>query len=186
MKCSGWPPAIFPDCAEGPGAGNRLGKPYRTARVKAWRRVPNNCKALHAPILFSAPPRTPPHGADRSHRGGLPGFVRVLDNGVLRIPDYNGNSMFNSIGNFLVSPQGGLLFPDDGRRVLLQMNGTVEMFWDQPHDDGFTGGTGRFWEFTVERWRRWQASRLRSARSRPRSGWSASSAAPAECGWYGA
>lgn len=92
------------------------------------------------------------HGADCSHRGGPPGFVRVLENGVLRIPDYNGNSMFNSFGNFLLDSQAGLLFPDYQRRVMLQMNGTVEMFWDQPDEDGFTAGTGRFWEFTVDRW----------------------------------
>lgn len=92
------------------------------------------------------------HGADCSHRGGAPGFVRVLENGVLRIPDYNGNSMFNSFGNFLLDPQAGLLFPDYQRRVMLQLNGTVEVFWDQPDDDGFTAGTGRYWEFKPERW----------------------------------
>jgi len=92
------------------------------------------------------------HGADCSHRGGRPGFVRVLDNGVLRIPDYNGNSMFNSFGNFLLDPQAGLLFPDYERRVMLQMTGKVELFWDQPDEDGFTAGTGRYWEFTVENW----------------------------------
>ena len=92
------------------------------------------------------------HGADCSHRGGRPGFVRALDNGVLRIPDYNGNSMFNSFGNFLLDPQAGLLFPDYERRVMLQMNGTVDVFWDQPDVDGFTAGTGRYWEFTVDRW----------------------------------
>lgn len=92
------------------------------------------------------------HGSDCSHRGGPPGFVQVLENGVLRIPDYNGNSMFNSFGNFLLDPQAGLLFPDYQRRVMLQLNGTVEVFWDQADDDGLTAGTGRFWEFTVERW----------------------------------
>jgi len=92
------------------------------------------------------------HGADCSHRGGPPGFVRVLENGVLRIPDYNGNSMFNSFGNFLLDPQAGLLFPDYQRRIMLQMNGTVEMFWDQPDEDNFTAGTGRFWEFKVGSW----------------------------------
>lgn len=92
------------------------------------------------------------HGADCSHRGGPPGFVRVLENGVLRIPDYNGNSMFNSFGNFLLDPRAGLLFPDYERRVLLQLTGTVEVFWDQPDAEDVTGGTGRFWEFTVEHW----------------------------------
>lgn len=92
------------------------------------------------------------HGADASHRGGPPGFVQILPGDVLRIPDYNGNSMFNSFGNFLLNPQAGLVFPDYEHRRLLQLNGTVAMFWDQPDPAGVTGGTGRFWEFTIERW----------------------------------
>lgn len=92
------------------------------------------------------------HGADCSHRGGPPGFVQVLPNGVLRIPDYNGNSMFNSFGNFLLNPQAGLVFPDYEGRRMLQLNGTVDMFWDQPDPGNATGGTGRFWEFTVQHW----------------------------------
>ena len=92
------------------------------------------------------------HGADCSHRGGPPGFVRILPGGVLRVPDYNGNSMFNSFGNFLLDPQAGLVFPDYEGRRMLQLNGTVEMFWDQPDPAGATGGTGRFWEFKVNRW----------------------------------
>ncbi|MDY0746766.1 pyridoxamine 5'-phosphate oxidase family protein [Paucibacter sp. R3-3] len=92
------------------------------------------------------------HGADCSHRGGPIGFVKIQPNGVLRIPDYNGNSMFNSFGNFLLNPRAGLTFPDYARRRMLQLTGTVEMFWDQPDPDDVTGGTGRFWEFTVDRW----------------------------------
>lgn len=92
------------------------------------------------------------HGADCSHRGGPPGFVQVLPNGVLRIPDYNGNSMFNSFGNFLINPQAGLVFPNYEQRRMLQLNGTAEMFWDQPDPGNLTGGTGRFWEFTVAHW----------------------------------
>lgn len=91
-------------------------------------------------------------GADVSHRGGPAGFVRISPEGVLRVPDYNGNSMFNSFGNFLLNPQAGLVFPDYARRRLLQLTGTVEVFWDQPDPAGLTGGTGRFWEFTIDRW----------------------------------
>lgn len=93
------------------------------------------------------------HGADCSHRGGTPGFVQVKGDGVLRIPDFNGNSMFNSFGNFLCNPQAGLLFPDYERRRILQLNGRAAVFWNQPDEDGLTDGTGRFWEFTVDRWR---------------------------------
>lgn len=47
--------------------------------------------------------RHPVRGADVSHRGGAPGFVLVVDAKRLRIPDYRGNSMFNTFGNFMAS-----------------------------------------------------------------------------------
>ncbi|UUZ48246.1 pyridoxamine 5'-phosphate oxidase family protein [Massilia sp. B-10] len=46
----------------------------------------------------------PERGADASHRGGRPGFVTMRDAATLRIPDYQGNSMFNTLGNFSVDP----------------------------------------------------------------------------------
>lgn len=95
----------------------------------------------------------PTHGADAAHRGGPPGFARLRPGGVLRIPDYNGNSMFNSFGNFLVDPRAGLLFADHDQRRVLQLTGTAQPFWDQPDPEGLTGGTGRFWEFRIEHWK---------------------------------
>jgi uncharacterized protein len=38
-------------------------------------------------------------GADVSHRGGRPGFVRVDDNKTITTPDFVGNFMFNTLGN---------------------------------------------------------------------------------------
>src|SRR3546814_5262714 len=41
-------------------------------------------------------------GADVSHRGGRPGFVRVTEDdgcSVLTIPDFSGNQFFNTLGN---------------------------------------------------------------------------------------
>ncbi len=93
------------------------------------------------------------HGADCTHRGGPPGFVQVLDGDLLRIPDYNGNGMFNSAGNVLLDPRAGLVFPDYEQRRLLQLTGRAEMLWDQPDPAGVTGGTGRFWQFRTEAWR---------------------------------
>lgn len=91
----------------------------------------------------------PVHGADASHRGGRPGFARVLDPRTLRIPDYPGNSMFNTLGNFTVHPVGGLVFPDFERRRTLHLVGDVELRWDLDDPDGITGGTGRFWDLRV-------------------------------------
>jgi predicted pyridoxine 5'-phosphate oxidase superfamily flavin-nucleotide-binding protein len=45
-----------------------------------------------------------------SHKGGPPGFVRVLNTELLVFPDYDGNGMFRSLGNMSENPHVGLLF----------------------------------------------------------------------------
>jgi len=94
----------------------------------------------------------PERGVDASYRGGQPGFVHVLDSKRLRIPDYAGNSMFNTLGNFSANPAAGLLFPEFNHGLTLQLTGQAKLLWDQPDVAGETGGTRRFWEFTVEHW----------------------------------
>ncbi len=91
-------------------------------------------------------------GVDASHRGGQPGFVEVVDGRTLRIPDYSGNSMFNTLGNFAVNPRAGLVFLDFGRNRMLQLTGRAEISWDREDAAGRSGGTQRFWDFRVERW----------------------------------
>ncbi len=54
----------------------------------------------------------PAHGVDVSHRGGPPGFVRVLDPQRLWLPDYAGNGYFNTLGNVRLQPRVGLLWLD--------------------------------------------------------------------------
>lgn len=49
---------------------------------------------------------------DVSYKGGMPGFVRVIDAETLAFPNYDGNGMFKSLGNILVNPKVGLLFID--------------------------------------------------------------------------
>lgn len=91
----------------------------------------------------------PEGGVDASHRGGKPGFARVLDATTLRIPDYPGNSMYNTLGNFAAYPRGGIIIPDfEGQRTL-QLIGEVAIRWDLGDPAGVTGGTGRFWDFAV-------------------------------------
>src|SRR5882724_3607695 len=51
-------------------------------------------------------------GLDVSHRGGLPGFVRVVSQSELCFPDYSGNLLFNTLGNLEVDARAGLLFID--------------------------------------------------------------------------
>ena len=68
-----------------------------------------------------------------SYKGGAPGFVRVLDEGTLAFPNYDGNGMFLSWGNALVNPKVGLLFVDfvAARPTRLRIEGTASV----RHDD---------------------------------------------------
>ncbi|MEV4345224.1 pyridoxamine 5'-phosphate oxidase family protein [Actinoplanes sp. NPDC049596] len=88
--------------------------------------------------------------ADASHRGGNPGFVRVLSPTQLRWPDYNGNSMFNTFGNLEVNPRAGLLFPDFATGTMLHLTGTAVVDWDPAHA-ATVPGAERLVDFTVKR-----------------------------------
>ncbi len=70
------------------------------------------------------------YNADASHRGGSPGFVRVLDASTLAWPDYAGNTMFNTLGNLAVNPHAGLLFVDFAQGRTLQFTGTAQVDWE--------------------------------------------------------
>lgn len=114
--------------------------------------VGQQARISHADTFFVASAH-PEQGLDASHRGGRPGFVEVLSPHRLRIPDFAGNNMFNTLGNFASFPRAGLVFPDFERNCILQLTGRPEVVWDEPDASGRTGGTGRFWEFEVESWR---------------------------------
>lgn len=94
----------------------------------------------------------PSGGLDASHRGGNPGFVQVISATRLRIPDYVGNGMFNTLGNFAVNPRGGLVIPDFENGRTLQLTGRAEVLWDVDDPENETGGTRRYWDFEIERW----------------------------------
>lgn len=81
----------------------------------------------------------PPHGADVSHRGGLPGFVGIEADGALVWPDFQGNNFFNTIGNLSADPRAGLLFIDFERGDLLQLSGRAEVVWEGEEVERFPG-----------------------------------------------
>lgn len=89
-------------------------------------------------------------GADVSHRGGNPGFVRVLDERRLLWPDYAGNLLFQTLGNLALDPRAGLLFPDFERGRSLQLTGRARVLWDQALLTSLPGAE-RAVEFAVDR-----------------------------------
>ncbi|MFW0787915.1 pyridoxamine 5'-phosphate oxidase family protein [Gordonia sp. CPCC 206044] len=60
---------------------------------------------------------------DCSYKGGLPGFIRVIDPQTIAIPNYDGNGMFRSLGNITVNPAVGMLFIDFVNPARLRING---------------------------------------------------------------
>jgi len=91
----------------------------------------------------------PERGADASHRGGPAGFVRLDGTTCLWWPDYQGNNLFNSLGNLAVDPEAALLFFSfrDGRA--LQLSGTASVEWDHAGEPGDDAGTGRRVTFAI-------------------------------------
>ncbi len=85
---------------------------------------------------------------DCSHRGGKPGFVQLLPDGRLWLPDYAGNNMYSTLGNLAADARAGLCFPDFQHGTQLQLSGRVELDW-QPQDGA---AQLRGWFFTPQRW----------------------------------
>ncbi|HTR11021.1 MAG TPA: pyridoxamine 5'-phosphate oxidase family protein [Paraburkholderia sp.] len=71
-----------------------------------------------------------PDGLDCSPRGDAPGFVRILDERTLALPDRPGNNRVDSLHNVIVSPQVGLLFMVPGVGETLRVNGRARVSSD--------------------------------------------------------
>lgn len=74
--------------------------------------------------------------ADVSPRGDPPGFVRVLDERTLAIPDRPGNNRLDSLSNIIANPSVGLLFIIPGFDDTLRVNGQASLSTDPALLDG--------------------------------------------------
>jgi len=68
--------------------------------------------------------------ADVSPRGDPPGFVKVLDDKTLLIPDRPGNNLLDSLSNIVANPEVGLLFIIPGFEETLRVNGRAAVVRD--------------------------------------------------------
>lgn len=85
---------------------------------------------------------------DVSHRGGLPGFIRVEPDGVLTVPEFPGNTFYNTLGNFLLNPRAGLWCADFRTGEVLQMTGDVRL---GSHGDATFVQAEQYWQFVPRR-----------------------------------
>lgn len=65
-----------------------------------------------------------------SYKGGVPGFVRVLDAQTLAFPSYDGNGMYLSMGNIAGNPEVGFLFIDFEKPFRLRLQGRAALSRD--------------------------------------------------------
>jgi PPOX class probable FMN-dependent enzyme len=101
-----------------------LGSPSEVAVKKQITRLDVHCRALiaHAPFMLLATSDAQGR-CDVSPKGDPAGFVRVLDDTHLVIPDRPGNKRLDGMRNILANPHVGLLFLVPARGETLRVNG---------------------------------------------------------------
>jgi PPOX class probable FMN-dependent enzyme len=102
---------------------DRHPKAMTRATGKVLRRLDKHCRAILQRSTFCVIGTQGPDGADVSPRGDPAGFVRVLGDRHLLLPDRIGNNRFDSYGNVFANPQVGLLFLVPGMAEILRING---------------------------------------------------------------
>jgi predicted pyridoxine 5'-phosphate oxidase superfamily flavin-nucleotide-binding protein len=125
------------------GAG---GTPVST---DADRLTPEQIRRIEEADTFFIATHAQEGGADASHRGGSPGFVRASGSELVW-PDYQGNMMFQTQGNISVNPKAGLVFVDFERGATLQLTGEARIDWDPEAAEAFPGAE-RLVRFHVDR-----------------------------------
>jgi uncharacterized protein len=106
-------------------------EPSDVVKRKCADRLDANCRRFIALAPFLALGTASAAGrADVSPRGDAPGFVRVLDDRTLLIPDRAGNNLHDSNRNILANPEVGLLFMIPGIDETLRVNGTATLTRD--------------------------------------------------------
>jgi PPOX class probable FMN-dependent enzyme len=99
-------------------------EPSEGVRTKAVAAFDVHCRAFIAHSPFVLVGTTDAEGrCDVSPRGGAPGFVSVLDDTRLAIPDASGNNRLDTVRNIVQSGRVGLLFLIPGMKETLRING---------------------------------------------------------------
>ncbi|MBL8217351.1 MAG: pyridoxamine 5'-phosphate oxidase family protein [Bryobacterales bacterium] len=100
------------------------------ARLKVLTRLDKHCRRFIELSPFVCLGTSGEQGADVSPRGDRPGFVQVLDDQTLAMPDWPGNNRLDSLANIVSNPCIGLLFLIPGVDETLRINGTAEISTD--------------------------------------------------------
>ena len=107
------------------------GEPMERTIKKQLPRLEKHSRAFIALSPFLVIASSDPSGrCDASPKGDAPGFVKVIDDETLLIPDRLGNNRVDTIGNLLASPGVGLIFFVPGVNETLRVNGRAQITRD--------------------------------------------------------
>ncbi len=107
------------------------GAPSERAVKKQLSRLDRHCRDFIARSPFLVVATADASGrCDASPKGDMPGFVRVVDDQTLLIPDRLGNNRVDTLGNLLARPGIGLIFFVPGINETLRVNGRAQVTAD--------------------------------------------------------
>jgi uncharacterized protein len=111
---------------------------YPPAKVKETNRITAAYRALIEASPFFALATSGPDGLDCSPRGDPKGFVRILDDKTIAVPDRRGNNRIDSLRNLLNDPRVALLFLIPGVSETLRIAGRATISTDPELCASFT------------------------------------------------
>jgi uncharacterized protein len=111
--------------------------PYGPALFKETDRITAQYRKLIEAAPFVVLATCGPEGLDCSPRGDPPGFVRVIDETTLIIPDRRGNNRIDSLRNLMRDPRIALLFLIPGVGETMRINGRARVSTDPRLTESF-------------------------------------------------
>jgi len=105
-------------------------QPSERARLKCLHALDPHMRNFIGLAPFLCLGTAGPNGADVTPRGDAAGFVHVVDDTTLLIPDWPGNNRLDSLANIVANPQVALLFMIPGVNETLRVNGSAEITLD--------------------------------------------------------
>src|SRR5690349_1784838 len=110
---------------------------YPPARVKETDRITKAYQALIEASPFCVMATSGPGGLDASPRGDPKGFVRVVDENTLILPERRGNNRIDSLRNLVTDPRIALIFLIPGVSETLRVIGRAAISADPELCAGF-------------------------------------------------
>ena len=102
-------------------------QPMSRATDKVLTRLDDHCREIIRLAPFCVIATQGPGGADVTPRGDPPGFVRILDDQHILLPDRVGNNRLDTMTNLFANPAIGMIFLVPGMNETLRINGTAKI-----------------------------------------------------------